>query len=66
MEKTPSNKITALKNSMNIDIWVGGKFNQLFRRVSYTGTRFSKKCSSYWQNSVLCDKYILYFPFCLS
>ena len=31
----------------NIDIWALGTSNQLFRRVSYTETKFSKTQSSY-------------------
>ena len=41
--KAPSNKNPALTKFMNMDIWVGGRFNQLFRRGSYTGTKFLKK-----------------------
>ena len=37
-----------LQKSMNMDIWVVGTPNQLFRRGSYTETKFSKKKSSYW------------------
>ena len=40
--------------------------NKLFIRGCSTETKFSKKCSSYLQNSVLCDKSILYLPFYLS
>ena len=44
--KTHSNKIEALKKSMNLDIWVIGTLNELFKRGSYTQIRFSKKVSS--------------------
>ena len=65
-EKVPWNKTLALTKSMNMDIWVVGTANQLFTRGSETGTKFSKKLSSYWKNSVLCDCSILYSPFYLS
>ena len=60
-EKAPSNETPALTKSTNMDIWVVGTTNQLFTRGSLTETKFSK--SSYWQNSVLCDRYILQSPF---
>ena len=41
-EKAPSNKTPALTKSMNMDIWVVGTPNQLFRRGSYSETKFSK------------------------
>ena len=39
-EKAPSNKITALTKSMNMDICVVGTLNQLFTRGSLTETKF--------------------------
>ena len=33
--------------------------------ISSTKTKVSKKSSSCWQNPALCDRSILYFPFCL-
>ena len=33
-EKAPSNKIPALTKSRNMDIWVIGTLNQLFRKGS--------------------------------
>ena len=33
-EKAPSNKIPALRKSMNMDVWAVGTLNQLFIRVS--------------------------------
>ena len=42
-EKTISNKTPALIKSMNMDIRVAGTSNQLFRRGSYSETKFSKK-----------------------
>ena len=41
-EKAPSNKTPALTKSMNMDSWVVGTSNQLFRRGSYSETKFSK------------------------
>ena len=63
-EKAPSNKTPALTKSMNMDIWVVGTSNQLFKRGSYTEIKFSKKYYSLSQNSVLCDMSILYSSFC--
>ena len=63
MEKATSNKNPALKRSTSMDIWVVGTSNQLFVRDSKT--KFSKKESSYWQNSVLFDRSILYSSFYL-
>ena len=37
-------------------IWVASTTNQLFIIGSQTETKFSKKKSSYWQNSVFCEK----------
>ena len=34
----------------------------IFKTGSYNKTKFSKKLSDYWQNSVLCDWSILYSP----
>ena len=65
-EKAPSNKTQALTKSMNMVIWVVDTSNQLFRRGSYTETKFPKKLISYWQNSALCDRSILYSPLYLS
>ena len=42
-EKTPSNETPALTKCMSMDIWVFGTSNKLFRRVSYSETKFSKK-----------------------
>ena len=36
---------------MNLDIWVVGTSNQLFTEDSEFGMKFSKKLSSYWENS---------------
>ena len=47
---------------MNMGIWVVGTSNQLFRRGSYSKTKFSTKQSSYYQSSVLRDRSILYSP----
>ena len=63
MENTPLNKTEAVTKSMNMYIWVIGILNQLFIKDSYTQIKFSKKRSSQWQMFVLCDKFILYFPF---
>ena len=41
-EKASSNKTAALTKSMKMDIWVVGTSNQLFRRGSYSETKFSK------------------------
>ena len=41
-EKAPSNKTPALTKRMNLDNWVDGTSNQLFRRGSYSETKFSK------------------------
>ena len=43
-ENAPSKKA----QSMNMDIWVVGKFNQL------------PKKSFLWKNSILCDRFILF------
>ena len=61
--KAPSNETLAFAKSMNMNIWVVGTSNQLFT------TNFSKKKkkNSCWQNSIFCDRSILYSPFyCLS
>ena len=42
-ENAPSNKTSALTESMNMDIWVVGTTNQLFKRGSYAEIKFSKK-----------------------
>ena len=65
-EKAPSNKTQPLTKTMNMDIWVVGTVNQFFIRDSNIETKFSKKQSSYWQNSVLCDRSLSYSPFYLS
>ena len=44
---------------MNRDIWVVGTSNLFFMRGSFTETKFSKKKTSSWQDSVLCDRLIL-------
>ena len=63
-EKAPSNKTPALSKSMNINIWLVDISDQLVLRVSTTTKiKFSKKESSYWQNSVLCDRSIFYVFF---
>ena len=59
-EKAPSNKTPALTKSTDLGVWATGTSNELFIRGSSTETKFSKKYSSYWQNSVLCDRSILY------
>ena len=52
-------KLPTLSKSMNINIWLVDTSNQLVLRVSTTTKiKFSKKESSYWQNSVLCDRSI--------
>ena len=58
-ETAPTNETTALTKGTNIGIWVVGTKNQLFIRGSSTETKLSEKSSSYWQNSVLCDRSIL-------
>ena len=52
-EKAPSNKTPALTESMNMDNWVVGTSNQLFKTGLINEKKFSEKLSSYWQNSVL-------------
>ena len=42
-EKAPTNKTTALLESMIMDIWVVGTSNQLLLTGPYTETKFSKK-----------------------
>ena len=42
-ENTPSNKTQALTESINMDILVIGRLNQLFIRGSFTKTEISKK-----------------------
>ena len=42
-EKTRSNEISVLRDSMNMAIWVAGTANQLFIRGSLTETKFSEK-----------------------
>ena len=64
-EKQPANNTTALTKSRNMGIWVIGTSNQLFIRGSWTETNFSRKWNSNWQDSVPCDRFILYSPFCL-
>ena len=41
-KKKPSNKTAALTKSMNMDSWVVGTSNQLFRRGSYSAKKFSQ------------------------
>lgn len=41
--KAPSSKSPAPKKCMNMDIWVFCTPNQLFRRGSYSATKFSKR-----------------------
>ena len=64
-KKPPSYETSVLTKSMDMDIWVVGTSNELFIKGSYIETKFSTKKNSYWQNSVLCDRSILYFPFYL-
>ena len=64
-EKAPSNQISTLSKSMNMDIWVVSKSKQLSIRASETEIKCSKKQVSYWQISVLCDRSIMYSPFYL-
>ena len=42
-ENTLTNKTQTLMKSMNMNIWVIGTLNQLFKRDSYTQIIFSKK-----------------------
>ena len=42
-KNTPSNKTEALTKSMDMDIWVIGTLNLLFKRGFYTQIKFSKK-----------------------
>ena len=46
-EKVTSSKTPALRKDMNIDTWVVGTSNQLFRIGSYAEIKFSKKLSSH-------------------
>ena len=48
-ENTRSSKTQALTKSINMDIWVIGALNQLFRRGSYTQL-------SFWKNKVIVGK----------
>ena len=57
-EKAPSNKTPALRKSTNMGVWAVGTLSQLFIGGYRTETKL-KKISSYWQNSVLCDRPIL-------
>ena len=45
-ENISSNKTKTLTESMNMNIWEIGTFNQLLIRDSYTPIKFSKKWSS--------------------
>ena len=67
-KKSPLNKIPRYTKSMNMDIWVVVASKQLFIRGSSTEIFFflKKHLSLYWQNTVLCDSFILYSPFYLS
>ena len=65
-KKEPSNKTPALTENINMGIWVVGTSNQLFNEILKLKQNLQKKYSSYWLNSVLCDRSILYSPFFLS
>ena len=41
-ENRPSNKTQALTRSMNMDIWVIGTLNEIFKRGFSTQIKFSK------------------------
>ena len=55
-------KTEALTKSLNLYIWAVGTLNQLFVTGSLTQIKFSKKWSSQWQKSILCDRPVLYSP----
>ena len=55
-------KTQALKKSMGMNMWVFCALNQPFRRGSHVEINFSKKMKQLQQISVLCNKFILYFP----
>ena len=42
-ENSPSNKTQALTKNMNMDIWVIGTLNQIFKRGFSTQIKFSKR-----------------------
>ena len=66
-EKASLNKTPVLTKSMNMDIWVVGTWNQLFITGSYTEPKFSKNKGVIGETAFfLCDRSILYSPFCLS
>ena len=54
-EKSPPNKTPAFRKSTNMGVWAVGTLSQLFIGGYRTETKL-KKISSYWQNSVLCDR----------
>ena len=55
-KKAPSNKTPRLLKSMTMDIYIKLNLNTRFLNLN---KNFFKKIS-YWQNSVLCDRSILY------
>ena len=61
-----ASKTPALTENKNMGIWAVSTLNQPFIRGFYTETKLSKKQMSKWQNTVLCDRSILYSAFYLS
>ena len=65
-EKALSNKTPAFKESMNMDIWIVGTSINSLNQVLTMKRNFEKDDAVTGKNSVLCDRSILYSPFCLS
>ena len=57
-QKAPSNKTPALSESMNMDIWVVGTSNQLYKRFQNCNKIFKKLVTGKTRS-------ILYSPFCV-
>ena len=56
MENTLSNKTQALTKSMNMNIWINGILNQIFKRGFSSQIKFS---NSHWQIFVIDPSYTL-------
>ena len=66
IKKAPQNRTHNAKKKYEFLYLCNQYFESNILRGSYTEIKFSKKSISYLQNSVLCDRSILYTPFYLS
>ena len=48
---------------IHVYLWNWYSKSTIFKRGSDTHIKCSKKLSSQWQKSILCDRFILYSPF---